>query len=124
MLLLLSRGRQDDAGEVLPARIAAHGGEDVQSREMRHHQVQQDQTEVAFARQDLESLATIIGEGHPEGTLFQLHLDDPADVRLVVSDEHVTRRGSQPYTSAAMCSRLRRSSYSSWPMSAFGCTRT
>ena len=57
---------------------------------MRHHEVEPDHLHVDFAIECLERLDTVEGERHPERSLLELHLDDAADMWLVVDDQDVS----------------------------------
>ena len=79
-------------GSVAPPIVVAHGGEHVEAAEVRHHQIEQDETDVGLALEHLERFASVIRERDAKRSLLELHLDDAADVRLVIGDEHVVRR--------------------------------
>src|SRR3954454_17283110 len=129
VLLLLSRGREDDRREVMQPRVRLHRREHVEAAQMRHHQVEQNEIDTGITSQNVERFAPIISERHPEWALLQLHLDDAADVWLIIGDEDVIRRFGRAavrdhsQTRAAMWSRLRRSSNRSCPMFACGVRR-
>src|SRR5512138_2486336 len=122
MLLLLSGRREDDRRKVVQAIICLHRRQHVEAAQMWHHQIEQDEVDVRISPQDVERFASIISEGHPKWPLLQLHLDDAADVWLVIGHEDVIRRlgraavRDHSQTRAAMWSRLRRSSNRSCPM--------
>jgi hypothetical protein len=91
--LFLAGSREDDAGQSFPAIIVAHGGQDVESAEMRHHEIQDHERDIRLPPQNLERLAAVVGQRHAKRSLLELHLDDAADMWFVVGDEHVARRG-------------------------------
>ena len=45
--------------------------------------------DVGLALEHVERLAAVVRERDAKRALLELHLDDAADVRLVVGDEHV-----------------------------------
>src|SRR4051812_6369082 len=116
MLLLLTCGRQNDARQFGMLRVCAHRGENIQPAEVWHHEVQQHQGNVLMAFDRLHRFAAIINESDPKGPLLEFHFYDPANMRLVIRDENMPQRGSGHLrqTSAAIESRLRRSSPRSW----------
>ena len=95
MLLFLSSGRQDNAGQGLPLRLRSDFGEDIKAAQMRHHQIEQDDLNIGFTSKDLERLPSVVGKAHPKWPLLQFHLDDTPDVRLVVGDQRVDRLHSK-----------------------------
>ena len=58
---------------------------------MRHHQIEQDETDVGLALEDFERFTTVVSERDAKRALLELHLDDAADVRFVIGNEHVAR---------------------------------
>ena len=85
--------------------------------------------QMSVATERLEGFASVVRQSNAEGPLLELHLDDAADVRFVVGDEHVARGRvghgeSMRLDGAAMRSRLRRISSSSCPTAAPGDIRT
>ena len=58
---------------------------------MRHHEIEQHETDVGFAFEHLERFATVVGKRDAKRALLELHLDDAADVRFVIGDEHMVR---------------------------------
>lgn len=91
MLLLLTGSGENDARNLAEAVIVAHGGEDIESAEVRHHQVEQDEPDVSLALQGLERFAAVICQRDVKRALLELHFDDATNMRLVVCDEHVVR---------------------------------
>ena len=82
----------------------------------------------SLAPQHVERLASVVRERDAERALLELHLDDAADVRLVVGDEDVAafpwrqRVGTPPVRPARQCARrFRRSSKSREPTFGIGC---
>lgn len=75
----------------MKAIVFSHGREDVESTEMRHHQVEENELDVRFSLQRLERFAAVVRESDVKRPLLELHLDDATDMRLVVGDEHVVR---------------------------------
>ena len=76
-------------GTVRQPIVGAHRGEHVETAQMRHHQIEQDEADVGLALEDLERLAAVVRERDAKRALLELHLDDAADVRFVIGDEHV-----------------------------------
>src|SRR5215218_7059149 len=79
VLLLLPGCRENDARQVAPSLIAAHGREDVEATEVRHHQVEQYEADVGFAFEGFDRFTSIVGECDVKRTLLELHFDDAAD---------------------------------------------
>ena len=72
-----------------------------------------------------DRLAAVVRECDVERALLELHLDDAADVRLIIGHQHVDALLLEhAQTSDEMFSRLRRSSNSRRPMFADGCAST
>jgi hypothetical protein len=92
VLLFLAGGGENDARDVAPAVIVAHRGQDIQSAQVRHHQIQQNETDVGLALERVHRFASVIDESDMKWALLELHLDDAADVRFVIGDEHMARR--------------------------------
>jgi len=91
VLLLLTGGGEDDARSLAKTVVLSHGGEDIESAEVGHHEVQQHEIDVVLALQGFERFAAVIRESDVKRPLLELHFDDATDVRLVVCDEHVVR---------------------------------
>src|SRR4051812_36360319 len=75
VLLLLSRGREDDRREVVQPLVRLHRREHIEATQMRHHQVEQNEIHTGITPQNVERFAPIVRERHPERALLQLHLD-------------------------------------------------
>ena len=93
MLLLLTGSGEDDARNFAESIVLAHGGENIEPTEMRHHQVEQNEPNVAFSLQGLERFAAVVRQCDAKRPLLEFHFDDAPDMRLVVCDEHVVRLG-------------------------------
>lgn len=92
LLMVLTGGREDQAGEGRPASVGPHPVEDGDPPHAGHHEVEDHQLDRRIVLEGLDGICPIVGEGDRERSLFELGLDDPADVRLVVGDEDVNGR--------------------------------
>jgi hypothetical protein len=92
VLLFLAGGRQHNGRQQFEAIVLLHLGKDVESAQVGHHEVEQHQSDISFPTQDLQRLTPVVGECYAEGALLELHLDDAADVRLVIRDEGMDQR--------------------------------
>jgi len=91
VLLFLTGGREDDARNVAKAVVLADGRQDIETAEVRHHQIEQDEIDVRFALQSFERFSAVIRQCDAKRALLEFHFDDATDMRLVVGDEHVVR---------------------------------
>jgi hypothetical protein len=92
VLLFLARGGEDDARERFPLRLGSDFGEHIEAAQVRHHEVEEDHLDVGLTPQDLECLTPVVRERDSERALLQLHLDDAADMRLIIRDQSVNGR--------------------------------
>ena len=88
-LRVVTRRGEDDARQLARAFVRPHAREHLESRDVRHHQVEPDHLQVHFAIQRLERLDAVIRERDPEWALLELHLDDAANVRLIIDHQDV-----------------------------------
>ena len=90
---------------------ALQGRADLPARELRHHDVEQDQVRLAFDRL-LDALAAVAGEHGGVPRVVEDRLDDEKDVFVIVDDENLARRPSvlrelRNYSISTACSGRR-----------------
>ena len=88
-MLGVSAGGEDDAWQSLESVLLAHLPKHIETAQLGHHQVEQHQIHRIPVIDECERFFTVVGDAHAKWALLQLHLDDAADMRLVVSDEDV-----------------------------------
>ena len=97
MLRFLAGCGEDDARQVLQPFVRPNAREHIEPAEVRHHEVEQHEVDVRLALQQVDRFLTVVRERDAKRPLLELHLDDAADVRLIIGDQHVallhTRRG-------------------------------
>jgi hypothetical protein len=89
VLLFLAGRRQDDARDLLPPRIARMAVRTSRPLrcgiEVEHHEAR------SVSRPSVSRASSVVRQSNAKRPLLELHLDDAADVRFVVGDEHVAR---------------------------------
>src|SRR4051812_20984686 len=89
-MLGVATGGENDAGQRLEPVLVAHLPEHVEPAQLRHHQIEHGEIYPVVAVDEVQSFLAVVRETDPKWTLLELHLDDAADVRLVIGDEHMT----------------------------------
>jgi hypothetical protein len=75
-----------------PRRLArAHVRQDVEAGQVRHHHVEEHQGDVVLAIEHVDRLTAVEGQRDAKRPLLELHLDDAADVGLVIGHQHMPR---------------------------------
>src|SRR6186713_1333052 len=123
-LRVVTRRGEDNTRYLARAFVRPHSCENLESRDVRHHQVQPDHLQVWFAIECFERFDAVICERDAEWALLELHLDDTADMRLIIDHQDVRSFNWMrvDHTREAMLARCRRRSYSSAPRCALACT--
>src|SRR5687767_14137501 len=83
--------REHDDGRRAPMRNLAQFCEDVQSADVRHHDVEEYQIDWIFGVKSFESATAVLHQLDAVGTRFELELDNPPDIGLVVDDQDISR---------------------------------
>jgi hypothetical protein len=85
-MLRFTTGGENYARQRFEFLLLADSLENIEPAQLRHHQIEEHEVDLLAVVDYVERLLAVVSERYPKWSLLELHLDDAANVGLIIGD--------------------------------------